>query len=72
MHQKYSKIQRFLCFGIYDCLSHPDSIMVLHIIENPYKHLLKDQKILLSNHFDCASYAQGKLIVEISFSKLSL
>ncbi|KAL6322691.1 hypothetical protein AAG906_015377 [Vitis piasezkii] len=54
----------------HDMLGHLGSSMMCRIIEHSHVHLLKNQKILLSNEYSCAACSQDKLIVRPSFTKV--
>ncbi|PIN15115.1 hypothetical protein CDL12_12240 [Handroanthus impetiginosus] len=60
-----SKLQRNL-------LNRPSSIMMGKIIENSYRHQLKNQKILQFKEFSCAVCSQGKLITKPSPVKVGI
>jgi hypothetical protein len=51
-------------------LGHPRSIMMRQIIENSYKHPLKNQKILLPSDYPRVACSQDKLVIKPFPSKV--
>ena len=45
--------------------------MMWRIIEQSHGHPLKNKNILFPNEYPCAACSQGKLIVKLSFSKVT-
>ena len=68
IHQKCSDPKQFMFW--HDRLGHPGSIMMRWIIENTYRHPLKNLNILLPSENPCDAYSQGKLITKPSPSKV--
>ena len=56
----------------HDQFGHPDAIMIRRITKNSNVHPLKNQKVLLSNEFSCASCSQGKMITRLSPIKVEI
>ena len=68
IHQKCSDLKVFMLW--HDRLGYPGSIIMRQIIKNSHGHLLKHQKILLSNDYPCSACSQVKLITKPSHSKI--
>ena len=66
MNQKFNDPKTFVLWV--DRPGHPRSSMMWRIIEHSCGHPLKNQKIIFSNEYPCASCSQGKLIIRSSFS----
>lgn len=56
----------------YDLLSHVRSAMMSRIVENSHGQTLKNLKIIVSNKDNCTACSQGKLVVKLAPSKISL
>ena len=69
MNQKYNDLKTFILW--HDRLGHPRSSMRRRIIEHSHGHPLTNKKILLPNENPCAACSQGKLIIRLSFSKVT-
>ena len=69
VNQKFNDLKTFVLW--HDMLGHPRSSMMRRIIEHSHGHLLKNQKIILPNEYPCAICSQAKLIVRLSFSKVT-
>ena len=54
----------------HDRLDHPGYNMMRKVIENSHGHTLKNQNVLQSKKFSCATCSQGKLVIKPSVARL--
>ena len=68
MNQKFCDLKTFMIW--HESLGHPRLSMMRRIINNSFRHPLKNQKILMPNYYNSVACSQGKLIIRPSFTKV--
>ena len=68
MSQKFCDLKFFMIW--HEHLGHPELSMMHRIINNSFRHPLKNQKILMTNYYNYVACSQDKLIIKPSFTKV--
>ena len=68
INQKFCDLKTFMVWN--ECLGHPGLSMMRHIINNSFRHFLKNRNIMMPNYYNCIVCSQGKSIIRPSFIKV--